>query len=179
MKKLFFMLFITTVSVSLIPRAGFAQTAPAAKSTALSSIGDESDYYKFASLVRSANLDDVLKAAGTYTVFAPHNVIFRNMPAGRLDSLTNDPVKLATVLKAHIVKGKFSKMDIIKKLGLGKGKATLTNLLGQPIKLSRTADNQLMLTDANGNKAFFLKFDAVTDAKSVVHGIDNVLVIGK
>lgn len=171
------MLFIATASLSLTTHAGFAQTAPAANTT-LSGISDESDYYKFASLVRSANLDAVLKAAGTYTVFAPHNAIFRNMPGGKLDSLTGDPAKLAMVLKAHIIKGKFTKMDIIKKLGLGKGKTTFTNLLGQTLKLSRTKDNMLVLTDANGNQASFLKFD-IMDPHGVIHGIDNVLVIGK
>src|SRR5882724_9594071 len=136
MKRLFFMLLIATASLTLTTRTGFAQTTPAPAT--LSGISDESDYYKFASLVRSANLNATLAAAGSYTVFAPHNAIFRNMAGGKLDSLTNDPVKLAMVLKAHIVKGKLTKADIIKKLGLGKGKATFTNLLGQTIKLTRT-----------------------------------------
>ncbi|MBW4889629.1 fasciclin domain-containing protein [Mucilaginibacter sp. HMF5004] len=173
MRKLFFVLFIITSVVTV--KSSFAQTTPP---QLLSGIGDESDYYKYASLVRSANMDATLKAVGTYTVFAPHNAIFRNMTGGKLDSLTSDPVKLANVLKAHIVKGKFTKADIIKKLGLGKGKATFTNLLGQTIKLTRTKDNQLELIDAKGNQAFFLKFD-IMDPHGVIHGIDNVLIIGK
>ncbi len=177
MKRLFLMLLIATASVATTIHTASAQTAPAATVT-LSGISDESDYYKFASLVRSANLDATLAAAGSYTVFAPHNAIFRNMPGGKLDSLTSDPAKLAMVLKAHIVKGKFTKADIIKKLGLGKGKTTFTNLLGQQIQLVRTKDNQLQLTDAKGNQAYFLKFD-IMDPHGVIHGIDNVLIVGK
>jgi uncharacterized surface protein with fasciclin (FAS1) repeats len=170
------MLLMAAATLTLTTHSGFAQSATA--NVTLSGISDESDYYKFASLVRSANLDATLAAAGSYTVFAPHNAIFRNMAGGKLDSLANDPVKLAMVLKAHIVKGKFTKADIIKKLGLGKGKTTLTNLLGQPLKLSRSADNQLLITDVNGNKAYFLKFDVI-DPHGVIHGIDNVLIVGK
>jgi len=167
------MLLIATASMGLNTQKSLAQT-PAL----LSGIGDESEYYKFAALVRSAGIDADLKAAGTYTVLAPHTVLFRNMPPGRLDSLQADPAKLAMVLKAHIIKGKFTKADIIKKLSLGKGKATLTNLLGQPLKLSLGADKALVVTDVKGNKANFLKFD-IANPEGVIHGIDNILIIGK
>ncbi|OCX53807.1 hypothetical protein BEL04_05845 [Mucilaginibacter sp. PPCGB 2223] len=173
MKKLLFMLFIVTASGGLCAQKSFAQ-AP----VLLSGINDESDYYKFAALVRSAGIEADLKTAGTYTSLAPHNVLFRNMAPEKLDSLQNDKAKLAMVLKAHIIKGKFTKADIIKKLSLGKGKATLTNLLGQPLKLSLGADKALVVTDIKGNKANFLKFD-ITDPQGVIHGIDNVLMIGK
>lgn len=176
MKKLLVVLLLATATVGLFSKTGYAQTT--ATSNALSGISDDSPYYKFASLVRSANLDATLKGLVTYTVFAPHNTIFRNMSPGKLDSLTNDPAKLAMVLKAHIVKGKFTKMDIIKKLSLGKGKTTFTNLLGQTLKLTREKDNSLQLVDASGNKAYFLNFD-IMDPHGVIHGIDNVLVVGK
>ncbi len=175
MRKLI-LLFAVLATVNLHTTRVLAQTAP--QSTALSGITDESDYYKFASLVRSANLDAALAALGSYTVFAPHNAIFRNMSPGKLDSLTSDPAKLAMVLKAHIVKGKYAKADIIKLLGLGKGKAKLTNMLGQPLILARSKDNQLTLTDVKGNVGFFLKFDII-DPHGVIHGIDNVLIAGK
>ncbi|MES2275725.1 MAG: fasciclin domain-containing protein [Bacteroidota bacterium] len=172
MKKLLFLFLLATASLTLTIQAGFAQ------SKALSGISDESDYYKFASLVRGAKMDATLAALGTYTVFAPDNLIFRDMPSGKLDSLINDPAKLTTLIKAHIVKGKLTTNDIIKKLTLGKGKTTVINLLGQPIILSRTADNKLLLTDVKGNQAHFLAFD-MADPKSVVQGIDIILATGK
>ncbi|WP_448699437.1 fasciclin domain-containing protein [Mucilaginibacter sp. AW1-3] len=172
MKRLLIMLFIATASIGLTHPA-LAQTP-----TILTSVGDESDYYKIAALIRSAGIDADLKAAGAITVLAPPNVLFRNMDPGKLDSLQKDPVKLAMVLKAHIIKGKLTKADIIKKLSLGKGKATLTNLLGQPLKLSLGGDKALIVTDVKGNKAAFIKFDMM-DPQGVLHGIDNVLIIGK
>jgi uncharacterized surface protein with fasciclin (FAS1) repeats len=176
MYKLLVLLFLTTAAAGFVPSHSFAQTQPASK--LLSGVSDESDYYKFASLVRSANMNATLAALGSYTVFAPDNVIFRNMTTAKLDSLTGDPAKLTTLVKAHIVKGKITSADIIKRLAAGKGKTTLTNLLGQPLKLSRTKDNKLLLTDIKGNQVHFLAFD-IKDPHAVIFGIDNVLATGK
>lgn len=175
MYKLLVLLFLTTATVGLVPNHSFAQTQPASK--ILSGVSDESDYYKFASLVRSANMDATLAALGTYTVFAPDNVIFRNMPSNQLDSLTG-PANLTTLIKAHIVKGKITSADIIKRLAAGKDKTTLTNLLGQPLRLSRTKGNKLLLTDIKGNQVHFLAFD-IKDPHAVVFGIDNILATSK
>lgn len=169
MKKLL-VLFLLISGVAVIkPNAAHAQTT-----TVFSGINDESEYYKFASLARTADLGATLAKLGTYTVFAPDNAIFRDMPSTKLDSLTGDKDKLIALLKAHIVKGKFTTADIIKKLSAGNGKTTLTNLLGQPLKLSRTKDNKLLLTDVNGTQIHFLAFD-MADPHGVIHGIDQVL----
>ncbi len=80
MKKLLILLLLTTASVGLFSNRGMAQTA-------LTGINDESNYYKFATMVHDAKLDATLLALGTYTVFAPHNVLFRNMKPEKLDSL--------------------------------------------------------------------------------------------
>lgn len=172
MKKVFLLLALAAVAVC------FNATATYAQSTALKGIKDDSDFYKFATLVRQANMDAMLAALGSFTMFAPDNTTFREMPGGKLDSISADPAKLATLLKAHIVKGKFTTNEIIKKLTLGKGKTTLTNLLGQTLKLSRTPDNKLLITDANGDQVHFLAFD-MPDAHGVIHGIDHLLVGGK
>jgi len=173
MKKFFFVLLFATASAGLISQKGFAQTTPAG--AALASVSDESPYYKFVSLVHTANLDATLAALGTYTCFAPQNIAFRNMSGGRIDSLTSDPAKLAMVLKGEIVKGKITKADITKKLTLGKGKATLTNILGQPLKLSLDKKKQLSITDINGHQVYLVDFDTM-DPHAVIHGVDNVLM---
>jgi len=176
MKKLL-IFSIVLFTINLTANRLFAQGAQPTGTVILSGIGDESDYYKFASLVRSANLDATLNALGSYTVFAPHNVVFRNMSPSKLDSLTKDPDKLAMVIKAHIVKGKYTKAAIIKILSV-KNVVKLTNLLGQTLTFTRTKDNQLLLTDVKGNQAYFLKFD-MPDPHAVIFGIDNVLMYGK
>ena len=169
MKKLT-LLFAVILCINFAATKVSAQTAPV-----LSGIDDNSDYYKFAALARSANLGPTLDALGSYTVLAVPNIIFRNMSPGKLDSLEKNP---ATVIKAHIIKGKYNKAAIIKLLTVGKGKATLTNILGQTLKLTLTKDSKLTITDSKGNTAYFNTFD-LPDPHGVIHGVDNVFVIGK
>lgn len=174
MKKLILSLLLSTALISFMPHSGFSQAKPAG--TPLSSIGDESIYYKFVSLVHSANLDATLTGLGTYTIFAPTNAVFRNMSSTRLDSITSNPATLAKILKTHIIKGKLTMTDISKKLAVGKGKITLTNILGQPLKLVHNSKtNQVTITDVNGHQAYFTDFDT-KDPHAVIHGIDDVLL---
>lgn len=175
MKKLFLGLFLSAALFTLTPHSSFSQAKPAA-GTPLSSITDDSKYYKFVSLLHSANLDATLNGLVAYTIFAPTNLVFRDMSASRMDSLTSDPATLAKILKTHIVKGKLSMSDISKKLAAGKGKITLTNILGQPLKLAHNSKtNQVTITDASGHQAYFTDFDT-KDPHAVLHGIDNVLL---
>jgi uncharacterized surface protein with fasciclin (FAS1) repeats len=178
MKRSILVLLGAILFTGFASATSFAQTAPAPATTILSVLGDESNYNTFAGFVRSTYTADALKALGPYTLFAPHNILIRNMSPEKLDSVRNDPAKLTELVKAHIIKGKLTRADINKKLTAGKGKATLTNLLGQPLALSLTSDSRLVMTDAKGNQAFFIEFD-ILDPQAVVHGIDNVLIIGK
>jgi uncharacterized surface protein with fasciclin (FAS1) repeats len=49
---------------------------------------DEPDISTFASLIKSAGLQSAMKTAGNYTVFAPINAAFTQLPKGTLKDLT-------------------------------------------------------------------------------------------
>ena len=71
---------------------------------------------KFTTLVKAvqaADLVDLLKADGPYTVFAPTDEAFANLPEGKLDALLADKEKLTAVLKYHVVPGNLSAADIL------------------------------------------------------------------
>ena len=57
----------------------------------------------FTSAVKAAGLVDALSATGPMTVFAPTNRAFARMPQPELDALLADKVRLAEVLRHHIV----------------------------------------------------------------------------
>jgi len=133
------------------------------------------DYTTAALAVKTADLESVLKTGGPYTIFAPNNNAFTKLPAGRLDSLMKDPVKLAALLKGHIVNGKYAKADIIKALTAGKGKATLTTLDGQTLTLSISKTSTLQLTNAAGSTAEVTLYDLV-GGNGVVNGLNGVLL---
>jgi uncharacterized surface protein with fasciclin (FAS1) repeats len=132
------------------------------------------DYTTAATAVKTANLESTLKTGGPYTIFAPNNAAFSNLPAGKLDSLMKDPVKLATLLKGHIVSGQYTKADIIKALTTGNGKATLTTLNRQTLNLSISPKRTLLLTNAAGSTAEVTLFD-LARTNGVVNGINGVL----
>ena len=136
------------------------------------------DYTTAALAVKTADLESVLKTAGPYTIFAPNNNAFTKLPAGKLDSLMKDPVKLAALLKGHIVNGKYAKADIIKALTAGKGKATLTTLDGQTLTLSISKTSTLQLTNAAGSTAEVMLYDLI-GGNGIVNGLNGVLLPSK
>ncbi len=54
----------------------------------------------------------MLKGEGPYTVFAPNNDAFENLPSGVLSALYNDPDKLTDLLLYHTLMGDISSSDL-------------------------------------------------------------------
>lgn len=133
------------------------------------------DYTTAALAVKAAGLDSQLKTGGPYTIFAPNNAAFAKLPQGQLDSLMKDPAKLSTILKVHVVNGKYAKADIIKALTAGKGKATLTTIDGQTLTMSITPNSTLQIADAAGDKAEVILYDLI-GANGIVNGINAILM---
>jgi uncharacterized surface protein with fasciclin (FAS1) repeats len=58
----------------------------------------------FVAAVHTAGLDDMLRAAGPITIYAPTDEAFAKLPAGEREALLRDPARLKTVLLGHVVK---------------------------------------------------------------------------
>lgn len=164
-----------TTKKTTTPAAAATTTAPEAASDVVGALASNPDYSTALTAVKTAKLDSTLKTGGPYTIFAPNNAVFSNLPAGKMDSLMKDPAKLATLLKGHVVSGKYDKAGIIKALSASKDRtATLTTLDGQQLKLS-LAGSKVQLTSASGSTAQISLFDLV-GANGVVNGINGVLL---
>ncbi|MET3499065.1 MULTISPECIES: fasciclin domain-containing protein [Mucilaginibacter] len=155
--------------------------APAATSTAAASgdvvgvMATSTNYAPMALAIKSAQLEPTLQAAGPFTIFAPNDVAFSKLPKAQFDALMKDPAKFAPILKYHVVAGKYTKTDIIKALGAGKGKADLKTIDGQTLHLSVNDKSNLQITDAKGNAVLVTAFD--TEASNgVVHGINGIMM---
>lgn len=140
----------------------------------IGALNSNTDYSTAAAAFKAANLEASLKTGGPYTIFAPNNNAFAKLPAGTLDSLMKDPAKLATLLKGHVVTGKYAKADIIKALTAGKGKATLTTIDGQSLILSISKTSTLQLTNAAGSVTEVTLYDLI-GANGIVNGVNSVL----
>lgn len=161
----------TTTTKSTSSTSG-SITAPT--SDIVTTIDGNIDYSTLAVALKAANLETTLKGKGPFTVFAPNNVAFSNIPKSKLDSLLKDPVKLAAVLKGHVVTGNYDKASVIKALSAGKGTAILKTVEGQTLTLSVNDKKNLELTDSQGNKALVTSFNMM-GTNGVAHGINAVL----
>jgi len=157
-----------------------ATAAPATSTAAASGdvvgvMSTSTNYAPMALAIKSAQLEPTLQAPGPFTIFAPNDVAFSKLPKAQFDALMKDPAKFAPILKYHVVAGKYTKTDIIKALGAGKGKADLKTIDGQTLHLSVNDKSNLQITDAKGNAVLVTAFD--TEASNgVVHGVNGVMM---
>lgn len=155
-----------------------ATTTPAAKADSVkdiqATVANVADLSTLTSAIKAANLDATLKGPGPFTVFAPGNGAFSAIPKTRLDSLMKDPVKLAKLVNAHVVVGKYDKAAIIKALTNATKTATLKTIDGQTITIA-VVDKKLQLKDAQGNTAEVTSFDTPA-SNGVIHGVNGVFM---
>lgn len=173
--------------VALATQGAFAQTQDTTKKNTAATVqatGDvvqtlssNPDYSTAALAAKAANLEASLSGGGPYTIFAPDNAAFAKLASGRLDSLMKDTTQLLTILKHHVVSGKYGKAELVTALKAGKGTASLTSIDGQSIKISVTPKHTLQITDASGNVADVVLYDLIA-TNGVVNGIGTLLVQG-
>lgn len=134
------------------------------------------DHTTLVAAVKAAGLVDVLQSAGPFTVFAPTNAAFDKLPAGTVDSLLKPEnlEKLQTVLKFHVVAGKYSAEDLMNLVKKGKGKATLKTVAGGELTVTQKG-NTLLVSDRNGNIAT-VTIGNVFQSNGVIHVVDTVVL---
>lgn len=66
----------------------------------------------FVTAVKAAGLEQTLKGAGPFTVFAPNDGAFAKIPKDKLDALLNDKAALTKLLTAHVVAAKITAVDV-------------------------------------------------------------------
>lgn len=155
-----------------------ATPAPAAAADSVrdvqGTLANVADLSTLVAAIKAANLDESLKGAGPFTVFAPDNTAFSAIPKDKLDSLMKDPVKLAKMVNAHVIAGKYDKAGIIKLLTNAQRSGTLKTVDGQTITVS-VVNKKVQLTDADGNTAQITSFDTPA-TNGVIHGVSGVLM---
>ena len=111
--------------------------------------------------VQAAGLEQTLKGPGPFTVFAPTDAAFAQIPKEQLDALLADKQALTKVLTYHVVPGAVKAAEVV----------TLTSAAtveGQPLTIR--AGESVMV-----NNAKVIKTDIVT-SNGVIHVIDAVML---
>ncbi|SIO08347.1 fasciclin domain-containing protein [Algoriphagus halophilus] len=114
--------------------------------------------------VKAGDLVDVLKGDGPFTVFAPTNEAFAQLPAGTVESLLKpeNKEKLVKILTYHVVPGKVLSSDL-------KNGQMAKTVEGSSVKVT-LKDGKAMINDATVVNA-----DIMAD-NGVVHVIDKVIL---
>ena len=134
------------------------------------------DHTTLVAAVKAAGLVETLEGSGPFTVFAPTNEAFNKLPKGTVDNLLKPENKsmLTSLLTYHVVAGKWSAADLIKKIQDGNGNAELITVEGGKIWASMKG-NKLILKDEKGAWASVTIKD-VNQGNGVIHVIDTVLM---
>jgi uncharacterized surface protein with fasciclin (FAS1) repeats len=138
---------------------------------------NSADHTTLVAAVKAAGLVDTLQGAGPFTVFAPTNTAFDKLPAGTVDTLLkpeNKPL-LTKVLTYHVVAGRLSASDLMKKIKEGKGTAELTTVEGGKLWLMLHDGKHIMLKDEKGGTAL-VTIANVFQSNGVIHVIDAVVM---
>ncbi|MCX6373707.1 MAG: fasciclin domain-containing protein [Actinobacteria bacterium] len=122
------------------------------------------DFTTLVTAVTAADLVETLKGDGPYTVFAPTDAAFADVPKETLDALLADPKgALTDVLTYHVVSGKVMASDLSDGM-------MIDTLNGAQLEVKINADGTVMIGDATVTTA------DIETSNGVIHVIDTVLI---
>jgi len=139
---------------------------------------NSADHTTLVAAVKAAGLVDTLKGPGPFTVFAPTNAAFADLPAGTVDTLLMPENKdmLTKVLTAHVVAGNWSASDIATEAGKSRdGFYHFNAVSGDALSAKVTPSGAIYIFDESGN-AYEVTVADVNQSNGVIHVIEGVLL---
>jgi uncharacterized surface protein with fasciclin (FAS1) repeats len=166
MKQILFLLVFSA--------AGIFQTN--AQTTILDLAVASKEHSTLVQVVKAAELTDVMKEKGPYTLFAPTNSAFEKIPQDVLSNLLKPESKkdLGNIVTYHLVSGSFTASALNDAIIKGNGIHILQTLNGG--SLTATLENgKIKLTDAGGGVCFVTNAD-IKASNGFIHVTDKVLM---
>jgi uncharacterized surface protein with fasciclin (FAS1) repeats len=138
---------------------------------------NSADHTTLVAAVKAAGLVSVLQGDGPFTVFAPVNDAFENLPEGTVENLLkkSNKEKLQAVLTYHVLAGDYDFKSLKKAISKAGGSLELKTVQGAVLTFTMNGPNNILLEDANGNQANITVYD-VYQKNGVIHVIDSVLL---
>ena len=148
---------ILVISVTLFAQMDTKMVSKSVKNDIIQTAINAGNFTTLATALTEAGLVDALKGDGPFTVFAPTDEAFKNLPKGALEGLLKDKEALKNVLLYHVVSGKVSSKEVV-----DLNKATTLN--GSDLNI-KTNNGKVMINDAD-----------VIASNGIIHVIDKVLL---
>lgn len=169
---------MATDSVAIAQDADAAQVPADSMATTIVGVaGDNELFSTLLSAIQTAELVNTLDQPGPYTVFAPINSAFEDLPEGTLETLL-DPANqadLKNLLTYHVVPGKVMAADLLQGIQAANDGMTIRTLQGGSLTATMQGD-EVILIDAAGDTSTVISTD-ISATNGVVHGVDAVLMV--
>ena len=145
-----------------------------ASKTIVENAVNSKDHTTLVAAVKAAGLVDTLSGPGPFTVFAPTNAAFAQLPAGTVETLLKPENKgqLVKVLTYHVVPGTYTAKDLMALAKKGGGQAELKTVEGDTLAIMQKGKS-LYVADAKGNTAR-VTVPNVMQSNGVIHVINKV-----
>jgi uncharacterized surface protein with fasciclin (FAS1) repeats len=164
--KLSVIAFLLVVALSVVGCSNNDDNDPVAST--LNDIVDTAiaagNFNTLVAAVQAAGLEDTLRGPGPFTVFAPTDAAFANLPAGTVDALLlpENQAQLQNILLYHVVSGEFKASDVVQR-------TSLTTVQGQNITIT-VNNGSVMIDNAN------VTTTDIACSNGVIHVIDAVIL---
>jgi uncharacterized surface protein with fasciclin (FAS1) repeats len=134
------------------------------------------DHTTLVAAVKAAGLVDTLQGSGPFTVFAPTNEAFAQLPQGTVENLLKpeNKDKLVKILTYHVVSAGALSDTIKKMIKDDGGKHTISTVSGGKL-IAMMKGDKIMLQDENGGVAT-VTIANVKQSNGVIHVVDHVLL---
>ncbi|QJW88966.1 fasciclin domain-containing protein [Spirosoma taeanense] len=171
----------TAEAITGAPRANATPAVEVGSTARNTSVGDfvssSPNFITLQNALQSADLFDMLKGSGPYTLFAPSNSAFKKLPAnvqnGLLEGRNRDALK--QLLSYHVVQGAMSMDELTQRIKTGGGSAQLQTTAGGTLTAKLGSNGRVTLTDEQGHTAS-VDANATPQSNGVFYGIDAVLM---
>jgi uncharacterized surface protein with fasciclin (FAS1) repeats len=140
---------------------------------------NSADHTTLVAAVKAAGLVPTLSGPGPFTVFAPTNEAFADLPAGTVATLVKPENKalLTKILTYHVVPGDYNTTKLRAMILADGGKTTLKTVEGGTLTLMMNGSNNIAVKDEKGDVADITISD-VTQSNGVIQVVDKVLMPG-
>jgi len=135
------------------------------------------DHTTLVAAVKAAGLVETLQGTGPFTVFAPVNDAFENLPKGTIPTLLKPENKdqLSAVLTYHVISGVYDFNAVSAAIAKGDGSVKVKTVQGSELTFTKNGEHNISITDAKGNVANVSIYDVV-QSNGIIHVINQVLM---
>jgi transforming growth factor-beta-induced protein len=145
------------------PRADAPRSAPPPAQNSIVEVAQAAGQFSaLLQAVEAAGLTETLQEGGPFTVFAPTDGAFSNLPEGAMEELLDNPEALADILLYHVVSGEYTLAEL-------RDLSRLETVQGEALEISSTRQGLLI------GGASILTAD-VRAANGIIHVMTQVLL---